>query len=134
MATAEELKEVDCEALALEGIRAVLRGRLSEMCDLRSAALEWEDIEGVHRMRVASRRLRSALHDFDDFMGGKGVPRRRLKEVADALGDVRDEDVAVAALEKVKKKTTGDVAEGIALLIGERDAVRARARERLETV
>ncbi len=40
MATAEELREVDCEAPPLEGIRAVLRARLSEMCDLRAAALQ----------------------------------------------------------------------------------------------
>lgn len=87
MATAEKLEGVDCEAGALEDIRAVLRGRLVELYDLRAAALRWEDIEGVHRMRVASRRLRrSALRDFDDFIESKGVPQRRLKEVADALG------------------------------------------------
>lgn len=134
MAADKELKDVDCDAAALEGIRAVLRGRLSEMCDLRAAALEWEDIEGVHRMRVASRRLRSALRDFEEFVGRDAVPQRRLKEAADALGDVRDQDVAIAALEKVRKKTGGDVAEGIGLLISEREALRAGARERLEAV
>lgn len=134
MATAEELKGADCEAVALEGVRAVLRVRLSEMCDLRAAALEWDDIEGVHRMRVASRRLRSALRDFGDLLGDDAIPQRRLKEIADALGDVRDEDVAIAALEKVRKKAGGDVAEGIGQLISERDAVRASAREKLEAV
>lgn len=134
MAADKELKNVDCDAVALEGVREVLRGRLSEMCDLRAAALRWEDIEGVHRMRVASRRLRSALRDFEDFVGRDAVPLRRLKEVADALGDVRDQDVAIAALEKVRKKTGGDVAEGIGLLMSERDALRAGARERLEAV
>lgn len=134
MATAEEFKEVNCDDGALEGIRAVLSGRLIEMCDLRAAALEWEDIEGVHRMRVASRRLRSALRDFEGFMQGSTVPERRLKEVAGALGDVRDQDVAIAALEKVRKKAGSDVAEGIGQLISERDSVRARARARLEVV
>jgi CHAD domain-containing protein len=123
-----------CDAGALEGIRTVLSGRLAEMCDLREAALEWEDIEGVHRMRVASRRLRSALRDFKDLLGGKAVPRRSLKEVASALGDVRDQDVAIAALEGVREKAGAGAAEGIAQLIGERAAVRALARERLEAV
>src|ERR1700750_488555 len=109
MATAEKLEGFDCEAGALEGIRAVLRGRLAEMYDLRAVALRWEEIEGVHRMRVASRRLRSALRDFDDFIESKGVPQRRLKEVADALGKVRDQDVAIAALEKVRKTSRRDV-------------------------
>lgn len=136
MATAKEkeLEGVDCDADALEGVRAVLRARLAQMCDLRAAALEWEDIEGVHQMRVASRRLRSALRDFDELLGRDAVPQRRLKEVADALGDVRDQDVALAALEKVRKKAGQGGAEGIGLLLSERQAVRARARERLEAV
>lgn len=134
MSGSEGLQEAVCDAGALEGIRAVLSGRLAEMCDLRDAALEWEEIEGVHRMRVASRRLRSALRDFEDLLGGKAVPRRRLKEVAAALGDVRDQDVAIAALEGVREKAGAGAAEGIAQLIGERAAVRALARERLETV
>ncbi len=134
MATAEKLEGVDCDAVALEGIRAVLRGRLAEMYDLRAAALRWEEIEGVHRMRVASRRLRSALRDFDDFIESKGVPQRRLKEVADALGKVRDQDVAIAALEKVRKKAGSGVDEGIGLLVAERNARRERARAKLESI
>jgi CHAD domain-containing protein len=134
MATIEKFEGLNCEAGALEGIRAVLRGRLEEMCGLRVAALQWDDIEGVHRMRVASRRLRSALRDFEDVLGDDAIPLRRLKTVAGTLGGVRDQDVAIAALEKVRKKAGGDVAEGIGQLIGERDVVRARARDRLEAV
>jgi CHAD domain-containing protein len=85
-------------------------------------------------MRVASRRLRSALRDFDETLGAKAVPQRRLREVAGTLGEVRDQDVAIAALEKVRKKAPSGVAEGITQLIGERDAVRARAREKLVAV
>lgn len=136
MATAKdkELEGVDCDAAALEGVRAVLCARLTQMCELRAAALEWEDIEGVHQMRVASRRLRSALRDFDELLGRDAVPQRRLKEVADALGDVRDQDVAIAALEQVRKKAGQGGAEGVGLLISEREAVRGRAREKLEAV
>ena len=134
MATAEELKGVDCDAAPLEGIRVVLSARLAEMCELREAALEWEDIEGVHKMRVASRRLRSALRDFEALMEGGVVMERRVKEVARALGDVRDQDVAIEALEKVRAKAGSGVLEGIGQLISERDAVRACARERLESV
>jgi CHAD domain-containing protein len=134
MATAEEFKSFDCEAGALEGIRFVLHGQLGEMCDLRAAALEWEDIEGVHRMRVASRRLRSALRDFEEFLDSRGIPQRRLREVAGALGEVRDQDVAIVALEEVRSKAGGDVAEGIEQFINERSARRVHARARLQPV
>ena len=134
MAKDDELKGVDCEAAAAEGVRAVLRARLAEMCGLRADALRWEDIEGVHKMRVASRRLRSALRDFEGLLEGGTIMERRVKEVAGSLGDVRDQDVAIDALEQLKKKASGDVAAGIGRLIIERDAVRAAARERLVSV
>lgn len=132
MAKTEELKGVDCGVDALEGIRIVLRGRLAVMYDLRAAALDWQDSEGVHKMRVASRRLRSALRDFEEFMEIGTVTERGIKEVARALGDVRDQDVAIEALEKVRKKADGDVAEGIGQLISEREAVRVGARVKLQ--
>jgi CHAD domain-containing protein len=128
------LKEFDCDGEALGGIRLILRTRLGEMYDLREAALDWEDIEGVHGMRVASRRLRSALKDFGGFLGSKSVPQRRLKEVADALGEVRDQDVAIAALEKMRSKASEDVAAGIGRLVDERAAVRELARTKLTDI
>jgi CHAD domain-containing protein len=133
VAKAEELRGVDCDAAAPEGIRVVLRGRLEAMCGLREFALDREEIEGVHKMRVASRRLRSALRDFEAFAEGAAVMERRVKAVARALGDVRDQDVAIEALKKLRQKAPGDVAEGIGRLTGEREAVRALARERLES-
>jgi CHAD domain-containing protein len=134
MAKAKEVEGLDCGAEALEGIRLVLRTRFAEMYDVRAAALDREEIKGVHDMRVASRRLRSALRDFKEFLDGKGFPKRRLKKVAAALGEVRDEDVAIAALRDIRSQTDGEVAAGIERLLSERSRQRERARQRLESV
>ena len=142
MAKAKVIENLDCEAEALSGIRLVLHTRFGEMYDLRGAALDFTDIEGVHDMRVASRRLRSAIKDFRDYLGGKNsVPKRGLKKVADALGDVRDQDVALVALEKMREEaeadteTAGaDIAAGIGHLMDERRAVRQAARVKLAFV
>jgi CHAD domain-containing protein len=139
MAKAKEIENLDCNAEALSGIRLVLHTRFGEMYERRAEALDWTDIEGVHDMRVASRRLRSAIKDFRDYLGGKkSLPRRGLKEVADALGDVRDQDVAIVALEKMRAEAAEaaeanaeDVAAGIGHLIDERNAVRQAARVKL---
>jgi len=58
-----------------------------------------EDIEYVHELRVALRRLRAALRVFRDALDGL-VPalREELKRLADALGRVRDADVFLAFL------------------------------------
>jgi CHAD domain-containing protein len=138
MAKAKVIENLDCEAEAQSGIRLVLYTRFGEMYDLRAAALDFTDIEGVHDMRVASRRLRSAIKDFRDYLGGKkSVPKRGLKEVADALGDVRDQDVAIVALEKIRAEVEADaevaedVAAGVGRMADERRAVRQAARVKL---
>lgn len=59
------------------------------------------DVEGIHDMRVAIRRLRVALSNFEVCLPRKD--RRRLRDelghLADALGRVRDLDVMIATME-----------------------------------
>ena len=56
-----------------------------------------EDIEAVHDMRVATRRMRSALRLFAPFFKTKALKpyRRELRKLAGLLGDVRDLDVII---------------------------------------
>ena len=64
MAKAREIAALECDGDGVEGIRRVLLTRLDEVCEFREQALDFSDIKGVHAMRVASRRLRSASRDF----------------------------------------------------------------------
>lgn len=61
-----------------------------------------DDIEYVHRMRVASRRLRSALPQFLECFGKKDSQRwlRQIRDITRALGAARDTDVQLDALQK----------------------------------
>jgi CHAD domain-containing protein len=66
--------------------------------------LDVTDIERVHDMRVATRRLRAALEIFAPCFP-RSEHRKVLKEVkrlADALGERRDPDVAIDGFEKVR--------------------------------
>ena len=66
-----------------------------------------EDIEFIHRMRVASRRLRAALPLFRTCFPQKQYARW-MKEIAGitrALGEARDADVQIAFLVKYRKKS-----------------------------
>lgn len=62
-----------------------------------------EDIEAIHRMRVASRRLRAAIPLFSDCLGKKKVGEwlRQIKGITQALGAARDTDVQLDLLRKV---------------------------------
>ena len=131
MAKAKEITGLDCGADVLEWADEVLRVRFEEILDKRAAALQTEDIEGVHDMRVATRRLRSAMRDFAPLMTRKPLKKvkKDLKRIADALGAARDEDVAIVALEKLRGKTRSkNIKSGIEDLIAERRGRREQAQ------
>jgi CHAD domain-containing protein len=136
MVKAKEIEGLNCRGSAAGEIRLVLRTRLEEMCQLRAAALDWSDVEGVHDMRVASRRLRSALRDFKPYLRHRQLRTASddLKLVADALGAVRDQDVAILALEELQDAAPEETANGIAELSDERRVERDAARLALTTV
>lgn len=131
MAKAREIEGLDCGEDASHNIGLILRTRLAEMCELKEKALDWTDIEGVHDMRVASRRLRSILRDFAPYFNERKAPRRQLRDIARALGGVRDEDVAILALKRLRHKAEDRVGAGIKEVIEERRRRREAARENL---
>jgi CHAD domain-containing protein len=131
MAKAKEITGLDCAAAALDWAAEVLRVRFEEVADLRGVALNCEGIEGVHDMRVATRRLRSALRDFSPLMKKKPLKKMKkdLKQIADALGLARDQDVAIVALEKLQTEAeTAPLKSGIKKLIEERRTIRKQAQ------
>ena len=70
-----------------------LTGLVQEIDGVR----EGQDIEYIHRMRVASRRLRSALPLFGPYIAPK-THKKWLKEIRNitrALGEARDADVQI---------------------------------------
>src|SRR5215471_12240848 len=60
------------------------------------------DADAIHDLRVSIRRLSRCLRVFAQFYPGRGWKkfRRRLKELLDACGRVRDRDVALSVLAK----------------------------------
>jgi CHAD domain-containing protein len=58
------------------------------------------DPDSIHHLRVSIRRLSRCLRVFAQFYPGRGWKkfRRRLKELMDACGRVRDRDIALAVL------------------------------------
>ncbi len=134
MAKARPIKGIDCKGAASTGMKLILAGRFREMSQLRGDALNWSDPEGVHSMRVASRRLRSALRDFTPYLRKRGLSPvlRQIKQIADTLGSVRDQDVAIAALETLKPTTPSDVSDLLAELIANREGARNKSRQQLK--
>ncbi len=133
MAKAKEIGGIECDGPATEAVPLVLVLRLEEMCLLRKAALDFSNPEGVHDMRVASRRVRSALRDFAPHLRKTKIAAstKHLREIADTLGVVRDYDVAIIALEKLQKKANPEISSGLQRIIDDQKAKLDPARKEL---
>jgi CHAD domain-containing protein len=136
MAKAKRIRGLNCNSSASAGIKLVLAARFKEMLEWRDVALDWSDPEGVHSMRVASRRLRSALRDFAPHLHKRSLNAgsKKLKRVADTLGEVRDLDVALLALADIKSGAPPAIVAGLTQFLEAREALREQARAQLKAV
>lgn len=99
--------------------RTIIAQRLEALLAEVDGVRRGEDIECVHRMRVASRRLRSALRLFGDCFKGKKARRWRkaVREVTSSLGEARDLDVQIDLLGSISEDWEGEEAVGLALIM-----------------
>jgi len=87
-------------ASAEDAFRATLRHCLRHLALNVPAVADAHDPEGIHQMRVGLRRFRVALAAFGPAFCNADIEalRTRAKQLADALGEVRDLDVFVEEL------------------------------------
>jgi CHAD domain-containing protein len=85
------------DGMGTAGKKAML-AELRDVLAHEAGTLTGDDIEDVHDMRVATRRLRSTLRLLKDYYKPKTVRayNRMLRKIARALGSVRDLDVLIA--------------------------------------
>ena len=81
--------------------------------------LDTGDIEPLHDMRVATRRLRAAMELFEPCFPRKRFrkARKEVKALADALGERRDRDVKIEFLESFLEKAEPADASQVAALV-----------------
>lgn len=94
-------------ALGLLAARAML-DRLDAMTARADGVRRAEDIEDVHQMRVASRRLRAALALFEPVLPARRVEGwvKDVRRVTRRLGEARDLDVQIAFVEDFTRRHT----------------------------
>jgi len=97
---------------------------------------EQEDSEAVHKMRVASRRLRAALDAFESSADAALFKKvnRRVKKLADRLGVVRDTDVMITGLHADEQAAPDkEQAAGLHWLIDRLEAYHKQEKQALDT-
>jgi len=106
---------------------AVLRRQLGVLRDKEPGTRVGEDLEELHEMRVATRRLRAALDLFVDVLPLRARTfRHELGWLAGVLGAVRDLDVQLEGQAAMVDPGQPDVwADLTSLLVAERETARA---------
>ena len=110
--------------------------RAAEVFEHLDGVLDIGDIERVHDMRVATRRLRAVLEVFARCFPKKEHKQllREVKDLADALGERRDPDVAIASLERIAAELGDDARPGVEGLADDFRAEQREGNERLAAV
>ena len=123
-----------------EAAAAAVEVRSEEVFEHSEGVLRMNEIERVHDMRVASRRLRAALEIFAPCFP-KSAHRAALREVkalADDLGQRRDRDVQIEELERIARTLTAEDRAGIGELIrtlrADQEGANALLAEALERI
>lgn len=98
---AKSAYDIAPNATYIEAAHTSLRQQLHEMMSNLDGTRRGDDIEALHDMRVASRRLRAALSVFSAAFPPKpfGVIEKEVAKTTDALGAVRDSDVQIEFME-----------------------------------
>ena len=119
MAKAREVPGLDGQDSFRLSAAKVVSARSAELFEQSTNVLDTADIERVHDMRVASRRLRAVLEVFAPCFprGPYRAALQDVKRIADALGERRDPDVHLAAMEKLEPAVAEADRPGIESLV-----------------
>ncbi len=133
MAKPKPIPDLTAEDPYAEAAAKIVSVRGNELAEQARGVLDTGDIERVHDMRVATRRLRAALEIFEPCFPAKpyGQALSEVKRLADALGERRDRDVAIAALHNFNDQMAAPDRRGVTSLIEQFRGEQVEANEEL---
>jgi CHAD domain-containing protein len=133
VARPREVPGFDCEEPFGRAAARVVEVRAGEVFAQSAGVLDLGEVERVHDMRVATRRLRAAMEVFAPCFPSKRFRKalREVKELADALGERRDRDVQIEFLEGCAEELDPADRASLAALIARLRAEQEEANEGL---
>ena len=121
MAKAREIPQLARASSFREAAAMAVQVRAEEVFEHATGVLDTSEIERVHDMRVATRRLRAVMEIFAAAFPKKQhkAVLEHVKALADALGERRDRDVAIDAMTTIGAALTAEDRRGIDHLVAE---------------
>jgi CHAD domain-containing protein len=121
------VKGIDARTPLAEAAPALLRAKARPLFELETMARGGADMDAVHDMRVASRRLREAMRLLGPLYPHKEFRAwyRSVRAITRALGPVRDSDVFIDAFSRLAPQLSesgrGYVAFAVGYRMGQRE-------------
>lgn len=133
MAKAKKIPGLDPNKPLEVSLPKILRTRFDEMTSHEQGTIDGSDIETLHDMRVASRRVQAVLKIFRGIFPKKNFKSEyaELRLLIRSLGDVRDYDVFIDKLEKYKSTSSEKDHRAFDLLVIRKKAEREKKRKLL---
>ena len=116
-----------------EAGRKIFAGQIRRMKSHEAGSRTGEDIESVHQMRVSIRRMRSLFRLIGAYYRPGIVTKyqRGLRDIARALGAIRDLDVLILDMEEFQVSLPAESSPAMEALLTLVDARRSQYRIRL---
>jgi CHAD domain-containing protein len=111
------------ETPVAQAAQHALAARLRDVRQYEERVLAGRDVDGVHDMRVATRRMRAAISLFG-LDTDLEEARVEVKRLGDALGGVRDLDVLGEWLKDARPSVGEEAHQGVDALVGDLEARR----------
>ncbi|NOS83587.1 MAG: CHAD domain-containing protein [Ignavibacteria bacterium] len=133
MAKAKKIPGLDPNHPLDVSLLKILRTRFDEMTAHEQGTIDGSDIEALHDMRVASRRVQAVFKMFRGIFPKKKFKTEynELRLLIRSLGEVRDYDVFIDKTEKLKNELSDKDTRAIDLLIIRKKAEREQKRKLL---
>jgi hypothetical protein len=113
---ARNVKGLDPDAPLADGVQRIVEVRLDELCSFMPRAGDPGEIEALHDLRIAAKRLRYLLEMFHPCFGPyAATAAKRAKQLQDLVGEIHDCDVTLPRVEDLMRE------------LREHDAVEVRA-------
>ena len=133
MAKARKVEGLRCDGPFALAAARVVSVRADELLEHSQGVLDTGEPERLHAMRVTTRRLRAAMEVFEPCFPRKRFRKalNEVKEIADALGERRDGDVAIGSLADFGAELSAADRHGVLVLVDSLREERALANDRL---
>jgi CHAD domain-containing protein len=134
VARARAVPGFDCDEEFRLAAARIVEVRAGEVFEHSTGVLDTADIEPLHDMRVATRRLRAALEVFRSCFRRRKhkAVLRDVKDLADALGERRDRDVSIEFLRGFLDDVPAADRGRLEILLAKLAEEQREANERLE--